>query len=114
MKTTSIHNCQVCGKSFAPGDIVYFVPLDNNIVCPECAYKHDSREKRLVEGERYCNPSITRYDFLVGILLDGGIIPTPNEEKFLWWVSGWDDETAATLGGLLEKCLKVGGGDADV
>ena len=109
MKTTSIHNCQVCGKSFAPGDIVYFVPLDNNIVCPECAYKHDSREKRLVEGEVICSPPITRYNVLMEILKNGGITPTYTEEKFLMWFSAWGDETTETLGGLLEKCLKMGG-----
>jgi len=68
MKTTSIRNCQVCGKLFVPGDIVYFVPLDNNIVCPECAYKHDGREKRIVEDESTCSPATTRYDALRDIM----------------------------------------------
>ena len=108
MKTTSIRNCQSCGKGFADGDIVYFVQ-DNSIVCPECAHKHDKREKRLVEIETTCNPITTRYDVLVGILLDGGIMPTPNDESFLRWVSRWDDGTTDALGVLLKKCLKVGG-----
>jgi len=109
MKTTPIKNCQSCGKGFADGDIVYFVPLDNNIVCPVCAYKHDKREQRLVEIEYTCDPVTTRYDVLVGILLDGGIMPTPNDESFLRWVSKWDDGTAVALGRLLEKCLREGG-----
>ena len=109
MKTTSIRNCQSCGKRFNDCDIVYLVPIDNNIVCPECAYKHDSREKRIIEGERYCSPPITRYNTLVEILENGGITPTHTEEKFLRWFSIWDNETTATLGGLLKKCLKVGG-----
>ena len=109
MKTTSIRNCQSCGKPFTDGDIVYFVPLDNNIVCPECAYKHDSREKRIVEIENYCSPPIARYNALMGVLSGGGIIPTHAEEKFLLWFSTWDNETSAALRGLLEKCLGVGG-----
>jgi len=109
MKTTSIRNCQSCGKPFSDCDIVYFVPLDNNIVCHVCAIPHDKTFERMVEIETTCNPVTTRYDVLVGILLDGGIMPTPNDESFLRWVSQWDDETAVALGRLLEKCLKVGG-----
>lgn len=37
MKETSVKYCQVCSKDFAGGDIVYYVPIDNNIVCPKCA-----------------------------------------------------------------------------
>ena len=108
MKTTSIRNCQSCGKPFADGDIVYFVQ-DNNIVCPACSAIHPDREKRLVEGEYTCNPVTARYDVLIGILLDGGVMPTPNDESFLRWISKWDDDTAVALGRLLEKCLGVGG-----
>ena len=104
MKPTSIRNCQSCGKSFDDGDIVYFVPLDNNIVCPECSYKHDSRERRVVD---YCSPPITRYNALVEILKGGGITPTHAEEKFLRWFGTWDDETTEVLSRLLEKCLGV-------
>ena len=50
MKTTPIRNCQSCGKPFNNGDIVYFVPLDNNIVCHICAIEHDKVEPRVVEG----------------------------------------------------------------
>ena len=108
MKTTSIHNCQSCGKPFAPGDIVYFVPLDNNIVCPECAYKHDRREKRIVEGESICSPATIRYNTLTDILRNSGVTLNHAERRFLMWFSTWDNETAETLGGLMEKCLKVG------
>jgi len=109
MKTTQIRNCQSCGKGFADGDIAYYARLDNNIVCPECSYGHSIREKRVVEIEDTCNPITTRYEVLIGILLDGGIMPTPNDESFLRWVSNWDDDTAVALGRLLEKCLRVGG-----
>jgi recombinational DNA repair protein (RecF pathway) len=30
-------HCQVCGKSHNPIALVYFVPLDNNLVCRSCA-----------------------------------------------------------------------------
>ena len=109
MKTTPIRNCQSCGKGFADGDIVYFVPIDNNITCPHCASFHGMTEQRLVEIENYCSPPIARYNALVEILRQGGIIPTHAEEKFLLWFSTWDNETSATLRGLLEKCLGVGG-----
>jgi len=108
MKTTSIRRCQSCGKPFTDGDIVYFVPLDNNIVCPECAYSHDSREERIVEGETICSPATIRYNTLTEILRNGGVTPTHAERRFLMWFSTWDNETAETLGGLMEKCLKVG------
>jgi len=108
MKTTSICNCQSCGVEFIPNDIAYYVPLDNNVVCFRCSLKHDKSDKRLVEIETTCNPVTTRYDVLIGILLDGGIMPTPNDESFLRWVSNWDDDTAVALGRLLEKCLGVG------
>ena len=109
MKTTPIRNCQSCGKPFADGDIVYYVQLDNNIVCPECAYKHDSREQRLVEIESTCNTITTRYDVLVDILMYGEITPTLKEEEFLRWVSRCDDDTVNALCGLFKKCLRVGG-----
>jgi len=109
LKTTSIRNCQSCGKGFADGDIVYFVPLDNNIVCATCSHKHDRVEKRFVEIENYYSPPIARYNALMEILRGGGITPTHAEEKFLRWFSTWDNETSATLRGLLEKCLGVGG-----
>jgi len=109
MKTTSIRSCQVCGKHFIPGDIVYFVPLDNNIVCHVCAIPHDKTFERMVEIESSCSPATIRYNALMDILRHGGITPTHDEENFLEWFGAWDNNTTATLGGLLEKCLKAGG-----
>ena len=109
MKTTSIRNCQSCGKLFNDCDIVYLVPLDNNIVCHVCAIPHDKTFERMVEIESTCSPVTTRYDVLRETLRHGGVTPTPSEEEFLRWVSGWGGETAATLGGLLEKCARKGG-----
>ena len=109
MKLTSIRNCQACGKPFTDGDIVYFVQLDNNIVCHVCAIPHDKTFERMVEIETTCTPANTRYDALREILRHGGVTPTHAERRFLVWFSVWGNETAATLGELLEKCLKVGG-----
>jgi len=109
MKTTSIRNCQACGKQFTDRQVVIFVPLDNNIVCYDCANGHDKWEQRVVEIEYTCNPVTTSYDVLKEILRHGVVTPTPSEEEFLRWFSIWDNETTATLGGLLKKCLKVGG-----
>jgi hypothetical protein len=39
MKETYVSYCQVCHKDFTEGQKVYFVPIDNNIVCKECADK---------------------------------------------------------------------------
>jgi len=30
-------NCQVCGRQHEDIEIIYFVPLDNNLVCFKCA-----------------------------------------------------------------------------
>lgn len=32
-----VDRCQVCGKSFEQIELVYYVPLDNNLICRECA-----------------------------------------------------------------------------
>lgn len=40
-------HCHVCGTPHNSPAIVYFVPLDNNLVCHKCAYesglKHEPR-----------------------------------------------------------------------
>jgi len=61
MKTTPIRSCQSCGKPFAHGDIVYFVPLDNNVVCLDCAIPHLRTEKRIVEHGTALNNTIQFY-----------------------------------------------------
>lgn len=42
MKTTSISYCQVCGKEFNNNEVVYYIPIDNNIVCDHCAEESNS------------------------------------------------------------------------
>lgn len=47
IKETPISYCQVCGKDFEHLDVVYYAPIDNNIVCPECSKIHEDRSPRI-------------------------------------------------------------------
>jgi hypothetical protein len=48
IKTTGIDYCQSCGKDFKSKEIVYYAPIDNNIVCEKCSKIHEDRELRIV------------------------------------------------------------------
>lgn len=48
VKTTYITYCQVCSKDFKDGEIAYFAPVDNNIICKECSMIHKSKQERKV------------------------------------------------------------------
>ena len=37
MKKTSVSYCQVCHDDFKDKQIVYYVTIDNSIVCSKCA-----------------------------------------------------------------------------
>lgn len=37
LKRCYVRHCQVCGKPFGQIELVYFVPIDNNLVCRQCA-----------------------------------------------------------------------------
>ena len=37
LKATLVDHCQVCGCGFSPGQTAFYVPLDNNITCLNCA-----------------------------------------------------------------------------
>lgn len=37
MKITSVRYCQVCAEKFVNNQIVYYVTIDNSIVCSKCA-----------------------------------------------------------------------------
>lgn len=37
IKRCHVNHCQVCGKPFGQIEVVFFVPLDNNLVCKDCA-----------------------------------------------------------------------------
>lgn len=50
-------HCQVCGRRHSPLQLVYFIPLDNNLVCQECVIESGlPYEPRIYkEGERNDN-----------------------------------------------------------
>ena len=105
MKTTSIRNCQVCGKPFSDGDIVYFVPLDNNIVCPECAYKHDSREKRVFEGESTTKSLDKQIKLLQAVKF---LLECPQDV-----IDSLDPDDRAKLCAKIKKSLGKAGGNSE-
>jgi len=37
MKKTSVSYCQVCHEDFKNNQIVYYVTIDNSLVCSKCA-----------------------------------------------------------------------------
>ncbi len=37
LKRCHVDHCQVCGMSFGQIELVFFVPLDNDLVCRQCA-----------------------------------------------------------------------------
>jgi len=45
---TGIKYCQICTVDFESGDVAYYAPLDNNILCAPCAAPHDEKEPRIV------------------------------------------------------------------
>ena len=46
MKTTSLTTsksyCKSCGKTFINGEVVYYIPINDNVVCDSCAEKSNS------------------------------------------------------------------------
>jgi len=44
MKTTHMSYCQSCHMDFRPNEIVYYVAIDNNLVCEACADKANSKD----------------------------------------------------------------------
>lgn len=48
IKTTGIDYCQSCGEDFKSKEIVYYAPIDNNIICEKCSQIHEDREPRIV------------------------------------------------------------------
>ena len=39
MKSTTVSYCQVCGSDFENKQRVYYVVIDNSIVCEKCAHE---------------------------------------------------------------------------
>ena len=109
MKTTPIRNCQSCGKGFADGDIVYYVPIDNNITCPHCASFHGMTGQRLVEIEITSRGASDRYGVLADFLEDNDVELSPTDTNFLRWIAERGDDAADNLFCILKKCLGRGG-----
>lgn len=51
IRRASVSYCQACGRDFKSPELVYFAPLDGNIVCSECAEIHRNRQLRIYVKE---------------------------------------------------------------
>ena len=51
IRRAAVSYCQVCGRDFITPELVYFAPIDNNIVCSECAQVHQDRQLRIYVKE---------------------------------------------------------------
>lgn len=51
IKPTVIYYCQVCAKEFKNNEIVYFIPIDNNIVCNHCASESNAEAQPRIYKE---------------------------------------------------------------
>ena len=51
IKRTPVSHCQNCGREFKNPELVYYAPLDGNIVCSECAEIHKDRQLRIYAKE---------------------------------------------------------------
>ena len=47
VKRAVVTHCQVCGKDFNSPELVYYAPIDNNIVCSVCSEIHRDRQLRI-------------------------------------------------------------------
>ena len=44
---TGVDHCQVCSKEFEDVELVFYAPIDNNIICKECTEPHWKVEPRM-------------------------------------------------------------------
>lgn len=51
IKRTPVSYCQVCGRDFISPELVYWAPIDNNIVCAKCSDIHRDRQLRIYVRE---------------------------------------------------------------
>ena len=51
IRRAAVPCCQNCGRDFISPELVYFAPIDNTIVCSECAQVHRDRELRIFVRE---------------------------------------------------------------
>lgn len=47
IKRAAVSYCQVCARDFKSPELVYFAPIDNNIVCRKCSGIHQDRQLRI-------------------------------------------------------------------
>ena len=47
IKITHIDYCQSCGRDFDDIELVFYAPLDNNIICKDCTCPHKEVEPRM-------------------------------------------------------------------
>lgn len=46
IEVTHVDYCQSCSHDFENGEIVYYAPIDNSIICAECAKEHSKKDIR--------------------------------------------------------------------
>lgn len=52
IRITGSHYCDSCNRNFEEMELVFYAPLDNTIICKECAKVHSELKPRLyVKGE---------------------------------------------------------------
>ena len=51
IKPTPISYCQSCLRDFRSQEIVYFAPVDNTVICADCAKAHKEPEPRIYGKE---------------------------------------------------------------
>lgn len=51
IKRTHVYYCQVCAKEFKDPELVWYAPIDNNIVCEDCSQIHKDRQMRVYVKE---------------------------------------------------------------
>ena len=51
IKRAAVSYCQVCARDFKSPELVYFAPIDGNIVCRKCSEVHGDRQLRIYVKE---------------------------------------------------------------
>jgi len=51
IRRASVSYCQVCARDFQSPELVYYAPIDGNIVCKECSNIHKDRQLRIYVRE---------------------------------------------------------------
>ena len=51
IRRAAVPCCQNCGRDFISPELVYYAPIDNTIVCSECAQIHRDRQLRIYVRE---------------------------------------------------------------